>query len=193
MNTTRVSRFAGAVLVAGMVTASLTGCSLMELVAGGGKGGETTSTAEATTAEGTSSAKPSETTKPSETSSAPEDKGTETSIWDIKPGDCFSYESTGSAIDKVTLFKSCDSKHQYEAFHAANMTGDKTYPGDYSVQDFAEKECGKKFDSWVNDSGDFSYNYIGPSQESWEQNDDREVLCVAEPRFSSETTGSAAK
>lgn len=190
MNIVRVPRLAGAVLVAGMVTVSLTGCSLMELVTGGNK-------TQPTPAETTAIAEPtpssSESTSPTK-SEAPADSGTEVSVWDIKPGDCFSYSDTSaSTIDKVTLFKSCDSKHQYEAFHAANMNGDKTFPGEYAVQDFAEKECGKKFEEWVNASGDFNYTYIGPSQESWEQGDDREVMCVAQPRFSKETTGSAKK
>lgn len=190
----RIARVAGAALVAGIATTSLAGCSLIELVTGGSKPTSTTSQSGGESTQGTSNGGGSttESTSSSSGGSGSNDSGYSASIYDVKVGDCFTVPASATLIDEITMYSSCDAPHQYEAYFTATMTG-TTYPGDSAVSKFADEQCAPEFDKWVKDSSKYDYFYISPSQESWEQSNDREILCVVEARNGSESTGSAGK
>ncbi|KGM14713.1 hypothetical protein N867_17160, partial [Actinotalea fermentans ATCC 43279 = JCM 9966 = DSM 3133] len=68
------------------------------------------------------------------------------------------------------------------------------YPGDEAIASQADEYCYGEFEGFVGvtwENSAFDYGYLSPSQESWEQGDDREVLCmIMDPEGL--TTGSLA-
>jgi|GEM_PF-3260171 len=191
MHTKTLSRTVLTLVSAGVLAAGLTGCTLIDTLAGGGDKPTptpTTSTTTSTTAEPTHSSTP--TSQPT-SSSAPAESGVQTNFFDLKPGDCF--DLTSDQKDAL-LFSSCNVAHLYEAFAMVTMTGGSTYPGDNAVDTYAQTNCATQFQSYVgksSQSSQYSMTYIGPSKETWEAPtvNDRDILCLI--GSSSPATGSA--
>ncbi len=120
------------------------------------------------------------------------------SVFDVKPGECFDTPSTVKAqlsdLTKVT----CTTAHTQEAYaivaysasgsvpsaapssSAAPSVSDDAFPGADVLTDFAKGACAQRFRGYVGiDYLDSSlyFTYLLPSARSWEQNDDRSVLC----------------
>ena len=112
-------------------------------------------------------------------------KGTETSVFDVQPGQCFNppaqFESENSEIPQVP----CDQPHTLEAYALVGYvapgggTAD-AYPGDTALTTFADGACAQEFAGYVGvsyqDSSLF-FTYLLPSARSWELNADRTVIC----------------
>lgn len=190
MSKTTPIRILTSIAVVGLGLASLTGCTLINTLAGGG-GSTPTPTAEPTASEtATESPTPSETTDP--TTPAPTEAGQLTNFFDLKVGDCFDVpdDANGNAL----LFSSCNVLHDYEAYSVETMPGDSTYPGETAVDDFASTACVDAFQAYVGkpySSSTYAYTPITPSKETWEQLNDREILCVLGLADGTPTTGSA--
>lgn len=120
------------------------------------------------------------------------DAGSTENVFDIHEGDCLNLpDSSADSVTDVTVVP-CEQSHQYEIYAEVIMTGD-TYPGDTAVESQGTDQCGSRFDSWVADSSKFDYTFMPPSQESWEQVNDRTILCMAMPLSGDTSTGSAGK
>lgn len=110
----------------------------------------------------------------------------------ITVGDCFDVPSAapgGQALE----YSSCDTPHDYEAYATHELpAGD--YPGVEEFTTVAKSFCRTSFDTFV--GGDyhrsvFDFSYIGPSQETWNALDDRDLTCILFPLDGQPTTGSA--
>ena len=108
----------------------------------------------------------------------------------LQVGDCF--DDPGSdAVSSVPAVP-CDEPHVNEVYALFDVEGDD-WPGEESLRGDAEAGCIERFDAYVGtpyaESALFSRAII-PSEDTWEQADDREIICIVyDP--SGERTGSA--
>lgn len=111
------------------------------------------------------------------------DKGVQVSVFDVKVGDCFlappEVKAELSGLQRVP----CSDPHQQEAYAVETYrpkNGSDAYPGDALLSDFAKGACAQSYASYVGigylDSS-LWYTYLLPSARSWQQDDDRSVLC----------------
>lgn len=79
-------------------------------------------------------------------------------------------------------------------YHAFNLP-DGVYPGEASVTEAAGNGCYNAFEPFVGheyETSIYDLSYLYPSSESWDQLDDREVLCLMDNYDGTKKTGSAA-
>ena len=191
MSTKTPIRILTAMTVAGLALASMTGCTLIDALAGGEPTQtppETPIVVEETPTTDTPSPPPVTPTPTTE----PTEAGQLTNFFDLKVGDCFDIpdDANGNAL----LFSTCDVLHTYEAYSIETMPGDSTFPGEGAVSDYAETTCLDAFQAYVGKSYATSFYgvyYITPSKETWEGVNDREVLCLVYPYDGTQSTGSA--
>lgn len=111
----------------------------------------------------------------------------------IRLGDCLNGATTGliESMDGVP----CTSPHDVEVYYAFNLPdGDGTYPGDTEVGDAAGEGCYNAFPGFVGrdyESSVFGFTSLSPSAASWDQLDDREVLCLIANYDGTKKTGTA--
>ncbi len=105
--------------------------------------------------------------------------------FEIQVGDCFNEPAGGVSEDELQEIESisavpCDQPHDGEVFHDFQLP-DGDYPGDDAVLEAAAEECIGQFDGFVgmayDDSALDAYP-ITPTEDSWNQVDDRTVSCV---------------
>lgn len=104
-----------------------------------------------------------------------------TSVFTLAVGTCFDDEGAGGEVTDVPVVD-CDEPHDNEVFHVFDLP-DGDWPGDEAVLDAADEVClGEAFTTFVGtpylDSEVDAFS-ITPTQGSWEQADDREVICAA--------------
>lgn len=122
---------------------------------------------------------------------SPED-GTPTNFLDLEIGDCFDIPSNlpeGEALK----YSSCDVLHLYETYAETTMADD-TFPGADAVDTAAEDFCGPEFESFVGESwttSDYDYQYIVPSERTWNELGDRDIMCMATTLSALPWSGSA--
>lgn len=118
-------------------------------------------------------------------------EGGELGVFEIEVGDCF---DVGDADEVETVDAiPCDQPHVYEAFATFDLTGDE-YPGDDVVGEQAGTGCIERFEAYVGAPYETSSLFvfpISPSEQTWEDQDDREVICTLVTEDQSPRTGSA--
>lgn len=120
--------------------------------------------------------------------------GEETSVFDLERGDCFS--ATGDQVETVTVVD-CGQPHLYEVFGVFDHEAgdDDPYPGDDEILKYADDECQPLFEAFVGSDYQSSIYWITsvtPSDETWNEADDREIVCALKlGETATETTGSA--
>jgi hypothetical protein len=112
-------------------------------------------------------------------------RGDATSVFRVAAGQCFlppdKPKAELTSIDQVP----CTQPHTQEAYAvvsykspSAEATTD--YPGDTALKQFADGACAQRFADYVGidyqDSSLF-FTYLVPSARSWQQADDRHVIC----------------
>jgi len=115
---------------------------------------------------------------------------TSTSVFAVRPGQCFvapkDVKAELSNLDQVP----CTKPHTQEAYALVTYqpagTGPSAsaaggaYPGGDALDKYAKGACAQRFTKYVGvdylDSKLF-YTYLLPSARSWEQDDDRTILC----------------
>ena len=100
---------------------------------------------------------------------------------DFEEGECTNDDLTGTVGDIDTV--DCDDEHLYEAIGTFDIDGDD-YPGDDEVQQEALETCtGDIFEEYVgiaySESEIYAQHPLTPSQQSWDDADDRTVICLA--------------
>lgn len=111
----------------------------------------------------------------------------------IQLGDCLNGATTGliESMDGVP----CSTPHDVEVYYAFNLPeGDGQYPGDTAVGDAAGERCYAAFPGFVGrdyESSIYGFTTLSPSSESWDQIDDREVLCLIANYDGTKKTGTA--
>ena len=122
---------------------------------------------------------------PPTTEDAPAGEPQETvSVFDLEAGDCFDDpEATSGTLSDLPLI-ACDTPHENEVFAVFDLPGgaDAPFPGASAVDTGANDGCqGERFTAYVGvpfAQSRFLVTTITPNRESWEQVDDREVVCV---------------
>ncbi len=120
--------------------------------------------------------------------------GEETSVFDLEVGDCFS--ASGDPVATVTVID-CEDAHIYEVFAVFDHEADdaQAYPGDDAILEYADSRCQPLFEDYVRTDYQTSIYWITsvtPSEETWDNGDDREIVCTLKlGEAGDETTGSA--
>lgn len=119
-------------------------------------------------------------------------EGGELSVFQIRVGDCFNAgdDDTLETVDAVP----CAEPHEFEAYAKFELPNGE-YPGPEALQSQVEAGCVAPFESYVGvayQSSSLYYFAIQPSADTWEDQDDREVLCSVTTEDGSARTGSAA-
>ena len=108
-------------------------------------------------------------------------EGGEVGALRIRVGDCFG-DVPGSTFEAVDAIP-CTESHMYEAFSAFNMSADSAavFPGRASIKELADNGCIDRFAEFVGIAIEYSVygvSTITPTEGSWDELDDREVLCL---------------
>lgn len=106
-------------------------------------------------------------------------KGGDSSVFDLRIGDCIGASLDGE-MSEIGIVR-CDDPHQYEVFAAIKSSAD-TYPGQEALGEEAIAKCASYFDNYFEITYEQSQLYIThftPTEESWNQANDREITCLA--------------
>jgi hypothetical protein len=96
----------------------------------------------------------------------------------VQTGDCFNIpeEELIQSLEAVP----CSQPHDAEAFDSFKQSGD-TWPGQDAVSEASAWGCYERFETFVGipwDESELDFWYLEPTRESWEEGDDREVICA---------------
>jgi hypothetical protein len=109
----------------------------------------------------------------------------------VRVGDCFDDEAFESTEISELPGVPCSEGHDNEVYAAFDVSGE--WPGDERIEELAYEGCFDRFSAAIGKSYEESvidYTAIYPSEGSWKQRDDREVLCVAYHMEGEKLTGS---
>ena len=104
-------------------------------------------------------------------------------VTSVKVGDCFNDpEGAVEGVEVEALAAvPCDQPHDNEAYHRYDLP-DGDFPGQEQVEQEALEGCvGAEFQSFIGVSYDesaFEVTTISPTEETWNDLDDREVICA---------------
>jgi len=109
------------------------------------------------------------------------------SVLDLKVGDCLNQSDlegdTGdSGADEVSSVEAveCSEEHDAEIFAEHEFSGDD-YPGLTAVQEESQEVCTEKFEEFIGVpylESELYFTMLYPSQQSWDDADDRTTLCI---------------
>jgi hypothetical protein len=123
------------------------------------------------------------------------DKAGDVSVFDVQVGDCLNPGSElGISIVNIKAVP-CSDPHTHEVYALPDFPekdGD-VYPGEEKIRTFANAQCLEAFGNYTGtdylDSKLF-FSYLQPSIKSWQEGDDRRIVCVI-VSTGKEVTGSA--
>ena len=98
---------------------------------------------------------------------------------EARVGDCYD-EDEGADRPRTLAAVPCAGPHDREVFHRFELAGDR-YPGTEAVGVDAAEACLDAFSGYVGipyTRSVLAAYPIVPSEETWEEDDDRTVLCV---------------
>jgi len=108
----------------------------------------------------------------------------------LQVGDCFNFPEEDLIVSLEAL--PCSQPHDAEAYLSFDQDGDE-YPGAAAVAAQTERGCFAAFESFVGipwEESELDIAALEPTQESWEDGDDREVTCAIVSYDGSKLTGS---
>ena len=119
------------------------------------------------------------------------------SVLDLAAGDCLNQSdlegdtdaSEENAVSSVTALD-CAEEHDAEIFYEHVFEGDE-YPGLDTVRAESDEACTQQFEKFIGvpyPESEIYMTMLYPSQESWDEGDDRSTLCIVlseEPRTGS--------
>lgn len=115
--------------------------------------------------------------------------------FDLQVGDCFNDAGTDE-VRSVEVVP-CASGHDFEVYHQFELEGG-SFPGDDVIEQAWVEGCLAEFETFVGvgfDESQLDISAVFPTEASWEQLDDRVILCsvtaVDGSRRSSSAEGSA--
>ncbi len=100
---------------------------------------------------------------------------------DATAGTCMQVdEEFPPEVEELPLI-GCDQPHTHEIYATVENTEGDVYPGLNALEAFAQAECLTQFDTFVGISAfdsSLSFTWLVPTLDGWNDEDDREVLCV---------------
>ena len=108
----------------------------------------------------------------------------------VQIGDCFNIpqEELIQSLEAVP----CSDPHDAEAYDSFMQVGDE-WPGQDAVDETSAWGCYDRFETFVGmpwDNSELDFWYLEPTKESWEQGNDREVICAITSYDGSQLVGS---
>jgi hypothetical protein len=189
-------KFSGALLGAALVTVVALG--VLWLVARNDNDGDITDQ-DGTAQSGTSTTVASETTGTTPATATTAAPGVTTtvpgtvSVFSLQPGDCVQNSELFSGRVTTVVEVPCEQAHTHEVFHKVTYTPPDGAYDEGRISQFASEQCTQSFATYVGvpfDRSKYYYVQFSPTQESWTQQGDREVMCLLFLQ-GSELTGSA--
>jgi hypothetical protein len=113
------------------------------------------------------------------------------SVFSLPVGTCFDDQADGeiSSVPEVD----CSQPHDNEVFALIEYTETDNYPGADQMSALSEDLCIARFGDYVGldyQSSALAVFPIFPTEESWNQDDDREIICALYNADLSKLTGS---
>ena len=111
--------------------------------------------------------------------------------FEVQVGDCFDDEAFESDEISEVPAVPCSQEHDNEVYAAFDLTGE--WPGDERVAELADEGCLERFAGAIGktyEDSEIAMTTMYPSQGSWKNRDDREVLCVGYHMELEKLTGS---
>jgi hypothetical protein len=103
------------------------------------------------------------------------------SVFDLSEGDCWNnVPDEGEETETVDAVP-CTEPHESEVFAVFNVDLGEEWPGLDAVTAEAESQCVQRFEGFVGltyDQSVLNLFYFNPIEESWNELNDREVVCV---------------
>ena len=102
--------------------------------------------------------------------------------FDLQVGDCVDDPPTGATTTEVSDLAAvpCDQEHTGEIYYLVDLE-DGDYPGEEEVSASADEACAAEFEAFVGlayEQSRLEISTLFPTRESWEDLDDREVVCI---------------
>lgn len=95
-------------------------------------------------------------------------------------GTCLDFgDSIGADVEKLPAVP-CEDPHTHEIF-AIETSDAETYPGFEALEADAQAQCLGAFDDYVGISAfdsELFFSWLVPTLTSWDQDDDRQIICV---------------
>jgi hypothetical protein len=116
------------------------------------------------------------TSKPSAT---PTPTKTTANVFTLKVGDCLDDASSSGTVVTAPVVP-CSEPHDSEAYASIKVSGN-TYPGKDAITTQADEGCAAAFPAFVGmsfDNSTLKISYYYPTQDSWTQKNDRQILCT---------------
>jgi hypothetical protein len=109
----------------------------------------------------------------------------EESVFSLRVGDCVQPPTElGDAerpeLERVTAVP-CSEPHTHEVFARPLFTATDAYPGPNQLRAFADGACLSEFEGYVGvpyEDSALRFSYLLPSLRSWNEGDDRTVVCL---------------
>lgn len=107
-------------------------------------------------------------------------------VFDLEVGDCLNPdEGTEGEVTEIEAVP-CSEPHTQEVFalpeyEAPEGQSDDLYPGEGEIRKFADAACLDAFERYTGADyldSDLFFSYLHPSLDSWNEGDDRTVVCV---------------
>lgn len=116
------------------------------------------------------------------------------SVFELAIGQCIDLPSDTSEVSSVTEVE-CEMPHDAEVYALPQHPGgpDDPFPGDQVIGDFADERCNEAFEPYVGvpfEESAIFVTILRPTQQSWDQADDREVACLLVGENGAQLTGS---
>lgn len=113
------------------------------------------------------------------------------SVFSMEVGQCFDDQEAEeiSSVPEVD----CGEPHDNEVFALVNYTESDVYPGEDALTDIGSDLCIEQFEAYVGLSypeSDLAVFPITPTESSWNEQDDTEIICALYALDLSKLTGS---
>lgn len=115
------------------------------------------------------------------------------SAFSIQEGDCLDDPSDLTGVVQDVAAVPCDQPHGAEVYELFDLP-DGDYPPADEITTAATDGCSAAFEEAYGDepgAESIEISYLTPTQESWDQADDREVVCIAISDFDGSGGGAA--
>lgn len=110
---------------------------------------------------------------------------------DLEVGDCTDQDLSGAVGEVDTV--DCEESHTAEVFAVFDVEGDD-FPGTAEISAEAAEGCnGDRFEDYVGvpyEESEIYTTYLVPTEETWNEADDRTIICFAITEDGSPTEGS---
>jgi hypothetical protein len=115
------------------------------------------------------------------------------SVFALQPGTCVQNPDLITGRVTTVVEVPCDQPHTHEVYHKVTYTPPDGAFDEARISQFASEQCTQSFAAYVGipfDRSQYYYVQFSPTQESWTQQGDREVVCLLFQQ-GTELTGSA--